>query len=98
MGGDLAHLDGVAVEADQDNVQTREVAAVDEVAPPLEVAFMRLAVDLAAEPFQVGLDRRSPLLDVVAVEQAREAPMELPRAPFGARELRDDRAAYYFQA
>jgi hypothetical protein len=46
-GGDLAHLDGVAVEAGHDAMQAGEVAAVDEVTPPLEVALVRLAGHLA---------------------------------------------------
>ena len=62
-GGDLAHLDGVAVEAGQDAMQAGEAAAVDEIAPPLEVALVRLAGHLATEPFQVALDPRPPLLE-----------------------------------
>lgn len=78
MRGELPHFDGVAVETGQDTMPTREVAAPDEVAPPLVVALVRLTCDLAGEPFQVALDRRPPLLEGLAVEKHREPPVQLP--------------------
>lgn len=37
MGGPLAHLDGIAVEAGQDAVQAEHVAVLDERVPPVGV-------------------------------------------------------------
>jgi hypothetical protein len=44
----LAHLDGVAVEACEDAVQAEHVALIDQQAPAVEVATVRLASGAAA--------------------------------------------------
>jgi hypothetical protein len=77
-GRDLAHLDRVPIEARQDSVQPGEVTALDQLAPPLEVALMRLARHSVPEAFQVVLDSGSPLVEAVPVEECGESAMQLP--------------------
>lgn len=59
-------FDGAAVDG-QDTMQARQLSAVDEVAPPPEVALMRLAGRLAAEPLQVAVGRGLPLPEGLGV-------------------------------
>lgn len=61
--GDLAHLDGVAVEAVRMRRRPGRPPRSTRSRHPLEVALVRLAGHLAAEPFQVAVDPRPPLLE-----------------------------------
>lgn len=81
QGGYLAHLDGVAVEAGQDAVQAEHVAVVGQLAPAVEVAGVRLAGDAAAEPLEVAVDDRAPLLEAVRGQADGKAAVEPPGAP-----------------
>lgn len=97
-GGDLAHLDRVAIESGQDAVQAWKVAVVDQLSPSVEVANVWLTRDPVAEAIQVALKRWSPLLEALVVQERGEPPVQVPRAAFGASELRDDGTSYDLEA
>jgi hypothetical protein len=58
----LTHLDRVPVQPCQDAVEPWHIAAIDQRHPPVEIAPVRLAADAVAEPLQVALDGRPPVL------------------------------------
>lgn len=93
-GGDLTHLDGVAVEAGQDTVQAGHVAADHQVPPAADIPLVRLAGHAAVEAVEVALDRRLPLLEALVTEEGREPPVQLPRAALRTRQLGDDGTSY----
>lgn len=97
-GGDLPHLDRIAIETGQDAVQAGEFAAVDQLLPAVEIPLVRLTRDPIAEAIQVSLDRRPPLLEAQVIQEGREPPVQLPRAAFGASQLGDDGASYDLEA
>ena len=55
---------------------------------------MWLARDLVSEAIEVSLERRSPFLKALVVQERGEPQVQLPRAAFGASRLGDDGASH----
>lgn len=71
-------------------MESWEVAAVDQLTPPLQVALVRLTCHPIPETVQVSVNCGLPLFEAAAAELSRECAVELPRSAFGAGELGDD--------
>ena len=77
-GGDLSHLDRVAVEVGQHAMHPGDVAAVDQLPPAVEIAFMGRARDAFAKTSEVPLDRRLLLVEGLSAQMRRESAVQLP--------------------
>jgi len=55
-------------------VKSGKVAAVDDLPPTVQVPLVRLAGHVVAEAVEVAQDRRSPVVEALAVEQCGEPP------------------------
>ena len=97
-GRNLAHLDGVAVEAREDAVQAEHVTVIHQQVPAVEIAAVRLASNAAAEPLKVALDGRAPFLQAVRGQADGEPAVQPPGPPFGAVEVRRDGPPGHFKA
>lgn len=67
-----------------------EVAAVDQLAPPLQVPLVWLAGHAIAETIEVVVDSGLPLFKAAVVQLGGESAVEVPRPAFGAGELGND--------
>src|ERR1700733_10363510 len=84
----LAHFDGVAIQSGENPVKSRCVTTVQQNLPAVEVPQVRLSADVPAEPLQVSLDYRAPLLKARPRQMGRQLAVQSPGAPLGAGEIR----------
>jgi hypothetical protein len=79
-------------------VQAEDVAVPGKRLPAIEIAAVRLARHAAAEPLEVALDDRAPLLQAFRGQANGEPAVEPLGPPLGAGELGDRGSSDHFEA
>jgi len=79
-------------------VQPEDVSALDEGGPAVEMSQVRLTSDLPAQPVQVPLHGRAPLLQADPVETGGELAMQPPREALRTCQVGFDRSSHHLES